>query len=200
MVYLKKEGVLMKAFKREFYIPKNATKIENQDLKLEFYLSETDGKYKVVAFSGRRQKPDFNYWYNTEQQRLDKINDVVTQAKNIKDIKDRQNQIKKQKKAEILKSLKVGDIFHSSWGYDQTNANVYQLISFKGSTGVFREISQQTTKVVSGMSEYRKAVPDSFIGEEFKARIGNYGNIKVDYGQTASKIDKNKEFYVSWYA
>ena len=200
MVYLKKEGVLMKAFKREFYIPKNATKIENQDLKLEFYLSGTDGIYKLVGFSGRKQKPDLNFWYETEQQRLDKINAVVKQAKKIKEIKDQQKQIKKQKKEQVLKDLKVGDIFHSSWGYDQTNANVYQLISFKGSTGVFREVSQQTTKVVSGMSEYRKAVPDSFVGPEFKARIGDYGYIKVDYGQRASKIDKNKEFYVSWYA
>lgn len=41
-------------------------------------------------------------------------------------------------------SFKIGDIFYSSWGYDQTNTNFYQITEKIGSTMLeLREIDSQ---------------------------------------------------------
>ncbi len=44
-------------------------------------------------------------------------------------------------------ALKVGDILYSSWGYDQTNIDFYQVIELRGKTQVIlRELAQDRIK------------------------------------------------------
>lgn len=54
-------------------------------------------------------------------------------------------------------NVKVGDIFVSSWGYDQTNIDYYKVLSVKNKTAVLGEIGQnrQYTGHMCG-----KCVPD----------------------------------------
>ena len=40
-------------------------------------------------------------------------------------------------------TVKVGDIFVSSWGYDQTNIDFYKVLSVKNKTAVLTEIGQK---------------------------------------------------------
>lgn len=54
--------------------------------------------------------------------------------------------------------VQVGDIFHSSWGYEQTNNDFFQVIELVGSSSVrVREVYPPIieTHAVSGMSEDR---------------------------------------------
>jgi len=41
-----------------------------------------------------------------------------------------------------LPTVKVGDIFVSSWGYDQTNIDFYKVLSVKNKTAVLAEIGK----------------------------------------------------------
>ena len=60
--------------------------------------------------------------------------------------------------------VKVGDIFHYSWGYEQTNVNYFQVVSLKGTKQVvIREIGYEITET-TGIDSFRvKAVKDSFL-------------------------------------
>lgn len=71
-------------------------------------------------------------------------------------------------------ALQLGSILVSSWGYDQTNVNAYQVVGFtkSGKSARLREISTQTVPGSEGfMSCTVVPVADSFIGEVFTKRI-----------------------------
>lgn len=38
--------------------------------------------------------------------------------------------------SEVMKNIKIGDVFSSSWGYDQTNVNFFQVIGLVGKNSV----------------------------------------------------------------
>ena len=40
------------------------------------------------------------------------------------------------------KTIKLDDIFVSSWGYEQTNVNFYQVVGFKGKVVLLKEINK----------------------------------------------------------
>lgn len=59
-------------------------------------------------------------------------------------------------------TIKKGDIFYMSWGYDQTNADFFQVIKLVGKTMV--EIRSICSKSVNDETTYSDVVPvkDSF--------------------------------------
>ena len=60
--------------------------------------------------------------------------------------------------------VKVGDIFHFSWGYEQTNANYFQVIALKGTKQVvIKEIAYEITKT-TGFDSYKvRPIKNSFL-------------------------------------
>ena len=47
---------------------------------------------------------------------------------------------------EFRRSLRVGDILYSSWGWEQTNIDFYQVIAIRGSAVDLRQLDQRTTE------------------------------------------------------
>lgn len=101
--------------------------------------------------------------------------------------------------------FKVGDILVSSWGYEQTNVDWYQVVGVTAKSVKIREIKGrvQETGFMSGESV---PIPDAFIdnlwfGEQKTARINSFGrvNITSDGHITAKKWDGYPK-HVSWYA
>ena len=105
-----------------------------------------------------------------------------------------QNEIDKE-------NVKVGDIFCYSWGWEQTNVDLWQVAE-KPSKGtiIIRPISTITVEETSWASENCKADIDNFIGAEEKVRL-NGGSFKRSCGY-ARKVQnpKTDTFYRSWYA
>lgn len=85
---------------------------------------------------------------------------------------------KKQLKAELLKSwknpYKVDDILYSSWGYDQTNIDFYQVVKVTPRGLRLREIGAEGVYDAQSMTGTASPVADDFIEEEFTARISFY--------------------------
>lgn len=129
--------------------------------------------------------------------------------------------------AEIRESVggvKVGDLFYTSWGYEQTNINFFQIVALKGkSSALVREVHPEIIETfpVSGMAEDRiyststEILPParhaSFIknnkdGDLRRIQISEYYKqpyIKVGipghYQDTAYPY-KGEKLYCSWYA
>lgn len=47
---------------------------------------------------------------------------------------------------EFRRSLRVGDILYSSWGWEQTNIDFYQVVAIRGSAVDLRQLDQRTTE------------------------------------------------------
>lgn len=92
---------------------------------------------------------------------------------------------------EADETLKVGDILVSSWGYDQTNVDYYQVVAVspKGMVSI-REIASEVAGDNYGPSgESVVPVKDKFVGEVMKNKRPHHGRIRISSSQSAYKWD-----------
>lgn len=104
-----------------------------------------------------------------------------------------------QRRAELRKPIdcEVGDVFVSSWGYDQTNVDFYQVIERNGKTGVtIRPIGARTKEVLCHDSRKITPIKDRFIGSPIRKRLNSYG-VTIDSVRIAKKTDWNSSHYES---
>ncbi|HAP9351160.1 TPA: hypothetical protein IWJ17_002698, partial [Enterococcus faecium] len=57
----------------------------------------------------------------------------------------------------------VGDIFYSSWGYEQTNVTFWQIVKLTEKTAWFQPIQKKTVEHYSSMSGKVVPMKDKFI-------------------------------------
>jgi len=71
--------------------------------------------------------------------------------------------------------IKPGDIFYTSWGYDQTNVDFYQIVSLSGKTGVkVRQIGATVTSDHGAGGSRVIADPSRVCGEIMTKRLKCY--------------------------
>jgi hypothetical protein len=66
----------------------------------------------------------------------------------------------------LAHDIKPGDIFYSSWGWEQTNIDFYQVISTTAKTVKIRKINQTRDYNASAMSGKTTAIPNDFASNE----------------------------------
>lgn len=98
--------------------------------------------------------------------------------------------------AAFRESLRVGDILYSSWGWEQTNIDFYQVVAIRGSAVDLRQLDQRTTED-GYMCGTTVPLPDVFKGKTHTHRLSkNY--IRIDSCRTAWKWD-GQPLRCSWY-
>lgn len=142
----------------------------------------------------------------------------------LKAILNRTTKTSRRKKEKPVKSeikgLKVGDILISSWGYEQTNVDAFQVVALVGSSSVrVKEVVLPVRKTENdgycSMSEdlilykpdhFLKPVNrPTFIKDNEKGdlkRIQENGTepfIKIDSFANAYKLKDGEKYYHSWY-
>ena len=153
----------------------------------------------------RNEKMISGYRFKTTEDAIAYIQKELTQfEKNIeasKIIKERARVQKEQQAA----SVDVGDVFHCSWGFEQTQCEFYQVVAKPSpKTVIIRQIAGAHVRTHGWASEELRPVVDSFVGEEEKIRLsGDW--IRFSSYRMASKVSKQelesgKGFYHSWYA
>ena len=168
---------------REFFQPRiYASKIMPKDVKAEIYL--IDEKH-AMGFGGRRSKPDFNYLFRNQERRdqyVDKYIDGLREAQVYA--------AKRKADRSQPHTLKVDDILYTSWGYDQTNVDFYQVVEIVGKcTVVIREVAHKTISGSGGPSESVIAIKDSFIGEAMTKRSNSTNSVRIASYASASPWD-----------
>lgn len=104
-------------------------------------------------------------------------------------------------------TLEIGSIFCSSWGYDQTNVDFYEVVGFTptGKSVRLRKISQDTTETGMMCGE-TVACPGDFTGKVFTKRIigaehPRMPSVKIDSFDYARLMeDSTQAQRCSWYA
>lgn len=139
----------------------------------------------AVAFMGRSNKPTWFHSFKDEGQRQRKIDDTIAMAKTLADAKIKRQEERKQ----FQHGLQVGDILVSSWGYDQTNIDFYQVVAVYGKAIGIREIGKRNLGSDGHGSDSVVPVPNSFDGPELKKIPGGFG------GSTFVKINSFASAY-----
>lgn len=146
-------------FPREFYLPKDkgALKVADKLSTAIAYVYEFDNVkgrgYGAVCFRGKADKPDFHYTYRDASSR---DHAVRQHFENVRGCEQRRRESHEKRKA-FVHSARVGDIYRTSWGYDQTNVEFFEIVDLKGKYAILREIA--SASITNGPSE--SCVPQS---------------------------------------
>ena len=173
--------------------------IEYVDLKVVAIKGTTfSGKPSLKIFSGKRSKPDYNYYYASEERREESLKGYLENKRREIEYKVERAEKRKAENKKAREGIKVDDIYYSSWGYEQTNVDFYKVVAIEKGTAIFQEIGRST---VSGSEGYMScsviANPDIIAGSPFKKRISSYMSISSYQGLNPWD---GKPKYCSWYA
>ena len=143
-------------------------------------------------------KPILNLAFRTWEQAEERIKRQIEAQAAWQESKRKQAEARK----EYQHTLKVGDILYSSWGYDQTNVDFYQVTAVPSVKSVtIRKIGLDMPRGEEGFMCGYSAVPlkDRFTGDPFTKRVTTTGAVKLT-GYSYAWLWDGKEKYVSWYA
>lgn len=176
-------------FPRDFYLPRGIQTrvIRPEGTTIEAHVWEMAGKPYACIFAGKANKPIAHHWYRSAECR---DNAVEIAAEH-----DRRRRIcKEESRKERAKphNFQVGHILESSWGYDQTNIDFYQVTAVLGPRMVeIRPIGQVCVRYDGGGSDKVVPDPDSFTGPPSR-HVVNHDRVKVrEWGVWASIWDGN---------
>ena len=166
---------------RESYIPAGAVKVADTESDAVAFTYEAAGVLYGLAFHGKAAKPDWHFRFNSEERRASKIAEHAA-GRRVHAV----FRAESKAKAAAPITLKVGDILNTSWGYDQTNVEFFQVTAIVGARMVeLREVAADsvTTGFMSGNKTARK---DQFVGNDPLRRLVKYGNaVKIDECRSA---------------
>ena len=152
-------------------------------------------RYHAMAYRGISSHPAWNYVFLNEENMKRYVDAFFDGIRANKEYKDKRADERKN----FVVKIKVGDILDTSWGYDQTNVDFYQVVSVSGKSAVVREISQQQTHASGPFSAQVTAVKDHFLkdSKEKRYRILSPGDCMKIEGHWAS-IWSGEPVHSSW--
>lgn len=169
-----KQAIRFPPMPREFHLPKavrDQPAFEPEGTNLAVWKWEDAGKYYAIVFQGRAQKPLWYHSFRDEMSRERYLKGTIDSNKASLSRKQERQDAKKN----FQHGIKVGDIFYSSWGYDQTNVDWYEVVSAPEGTKmvIVREIGGHAVSSSSG-SDKVVPVPGHFVGPPLR-KIPQYG-------------------------
>ena len=127
---------------------------------LQIWTWEMAGKPYGIAFAGKSNKHIWFHRFSNEQQRDAHVKETITNRKSDMESKNKRREERKN----FVHTLKVGDILYSSWGYDQTNIDFYQVTKVIGKAVEIREIGKSISESSGrGYDDEVMPVPNRFI-------------------------------------
>jgi hypothetical protein len=192
----------MKKLTREFYIPKDYIEFKPElgDYPKDMFACYVSReKPYAIFFIGKQSKPVWHLSFKDNFAMKDKI---LSQIKSLMSWQEKKNQRKIEKKnkyEEEIANMKVGDLYYSSWGYDQTNVDFYQVIAINGKSFTLKEIASKTvdgSTYSHGMADERVPVKDAFLDKpEITKRT-----FKLNSYSWIRPTTETEKHYCSWYA
>lgn len=104
-------------------------------------------------------------------------------------------------KETLSRQLKTGSILVNLWGYDQTNADFFEVVSRTRATVTVRPIaSEEESDGPTSMTGRARAIPGQYTGPPIQRRIGP-GSVMVGRSSHQFAMPVEREWYgVSSYA
>jgi len=129
---------------REYDTKKQAER--SADFKVETYKkyefqtwTNEKGKPVLRVYKGESGKAKSYYYYVTEASRQDAIDKFKTSMDN----EEKRKAERKKARQNLQNPYQVGDILTSSWGYDQTNVDFYEVVGVTNKSVRIEKIGQR---------------------------------------------------------
>lgn len=164
---------------------------------------------KKVWFKSKRKDSEIGklkniiYDKETKELTLDWLNELLVGKEELlsKNEKKELNKVHKRlknkaKTEENLRNYNIWDIIVTSWGYDQTNVNAYQIINIKNKTVNLREISTATLKDSWNFDQV-KPIKNSFRNEKIITKRITARWISIQW-HGWDLWDWKRSYYRSW--
>jgi len=166
---------------------------EGSDLEVYAYYQhfESSPKYPPhdsligMAFAGKSTKPLWHLRFRDRAQLDKKIEAEVASRSAI--VSEKQK--RQQQRSEFQHTLEVGDILYSSWGYDQTNADFYQVVEVMGKSVKIREIAAKHVGEDSAV-----AVVGKFVGPPLLKRVAQGNSVRLNSYSSAYPWDGKPKY------
>lgn len=170
-------------FPRSFYVRSSYQLLKAvPELGIEVFGS-ADGR-AAIAFQGKAQKPAFHYTYRSAERCSQHVAAWIEQ---VRERAAERAKARESRKAE-RHTLQVGDILVSSWGYEQTNIDYYEVTALIGQCMVeLREIAQmrEDTAFMQGKCCPK---PGEYVGEPIRRRAGASNSVAIEKHIHASRV------------
>jgi hypothetical protein len=175
---------------RESRIPPGSTPEADPNSDAIVYLYSDGSRYCGVAFVGRASKPRWHYAFGTEASRRAEIDRLFAERRRAKEARSVRSR---------AHSLRLGQILVSSWGYEQTNVQFYQVTRVLPASVEAREIaSEQHEEPPGSMCGTCTPIAHSFIGEPKVYRADGTNFIRVRTYVRASPWDGSPRHWSSY--
>jgi hypothetical protein len=181
---------------RDVYLPadvRGTPPLVPEGTDLAVWKYERQGVPYAIAFAGKQSKPLWHHRFRNEADRQRTIDQEVEGR--------RRHQQRKQERTDERKNfqhgLMKGSILSSSWGYDQTNVDFYEVTEVVGKSVLLRKIG---SKEAPGHSHV-VPVPGHFVGPPIrKLPQGSAGHVyvKISGHNSAYLWDGKPQYVTPW--
>ena len=120
----------------------------------------------IAAWTPGMKRPRYVYKAHTPEEYDKAMERIRQEAERFR----RHDEAVARSSEEFRRSLRVGDILYSSWGWEQTNIDFYQVIAIRGSAVDLRQLDQRTTED-GYMCGTTVPLPDVFKGKTHTHRL-----------------------------
>lgn len=128
----------MKTSKTRF-IPENAVERIYPEANATIYRYNTPNSFAFLIYKGRQTKPARHEGYRSDEIRENVLGSWLKKAT--------EAHARKLERQEVEHGLEVGDVVFTTWGYEQTNADFFQVVRVpSGRSAVVREIDSAITE------------------------------------------------------
>lgn len=185
---------------REFYIPAGSVKISPKCGGVVFYIyNRTDGLPCAMCFVGKAQKPTWRYAFTTAAKREAKIAAQIAHT-----TAEAESKAKRTEERNKPHGWEPGLILVSSWGYEQTNVDFFEVVRVVGKC--FVEIEKIGSQRANNSPDGFASMSDHCMPDPAH-RTGKVIKVKVQFGSRVSlstyagaHVWDGKPMYRSWYA
>lgn len=205
-------------FTRDWYTPKGGQEIRSKLCDAIAYLApytpyngESLSRFQAVGFSGKRNKPDYNYTFKTREQAERHITEQFESRARSEEFRRGQREARNGVRA--ADHFKIGDLLRTSWGYDQTNVEFFKIVRVLDKSVEVVAIGGKHVKSegCGPMSGYCTPDPSIVLTDEWSCkynglkRVQTYDNGKTVYvcihrHSSGYPVKVGDSCYESWYA
>jgi len=171
------------------------TEPETLDDGSAIYTADANGRFYLQVFEGKalRTCRAVSGYYRAADRRAAAIENFKQSR-----AQHHARQFQRRQEAKKPHTLKLGDVLYTSWGYEQTNINFYEVVAVSGVMVTVREIASSTVKATGDMSAMVTACPGQFIGEPLRRRPNASNWIRIHSAASAYPWNGRPQ-HATWY-
>lgn len=173
---------------RESYLPVEARGSEPfvpEGTDLAVWLYEAAGRFYAIGFAAKQNKPLFHHVYRSESQREQSVKAYADRRRAVTELKQK----RQQERREFSHDYQVGDILVSSWGYEQTNIDYYEVTKIIGPQMV--EIRKIGKNFIGSHGTSDVVTPDAghYVSAPMRKKVSQGGYVRLTSFSSARRWD-----------